>query len=59
MPQKLIFHCAAEINQPKNAVLREIARIGQEAQFASRKASRSQTTIEYKAKYTAAEWGLK
>jgi hypothetical protein len=32
---------------------------GQEAQFASRKASRSQTTIEYKAKYTAAEWGLK
>jgi hypothetical protein len=40
-------------------VLREIARIGQEAQFASRKASRSQTTIEYKAKYTAAEWGLK
>ncbi len=55
----LIFHCAAEINQPKNAVLRKIARISQEAQFASRKASRSQTIIEYKAKYTAAEWGLK
>jgi hypothetical protein len=59
MPQMLFFHCAAEINQPKNDVLREIARIGQEAQFASRKASRSQTTIEYKAKYTAAERGLK
>jgi hypothetical protein len=59
MPQELIFHCAAEINQPLNAVLRKIARIGQESQFASRKASRSQTSIEYKAKYTVAEWGLK
>jgi hypothetical protein len=36
MPEMLIFYCAAEINQPKNAVLREIARTGQEAQFASR-----------------------
>jgi Ribonuclease G/E len=52
MPQMLLFHCVAEINQPKNAVLRKIARIGQEAQFACRKASRSQTTNEYKAKYT-------
>jgi hypothetical protein len=62
VPRRLIFHCAAEINQPRYAAQWEIARIGQEEQFASRKTSRSQLTIEYKAKqeiYTAAEGGLR
>jgi hypothetical protein len=42
----LIFHCAAEINQPRNAAKWEIARIGQEEQFASRISSRSQVINE-------------
>jgi hypothetical protein len=41
------FYCAAEINQPGNAAEWEIARIGQEEQFASRKTSRSKVIDEY------------
>ncbi len=47
----LIFHCAAEINQPRNAAQWEIARIDQEEQFASRKTSRSQEIDDYEAKH--------
>ncbi len=46
----LIFHCAAEINQPRNAAQWEIARIDQDEQFASRKTSRSQVIDAYEAK---------
>jgi hypothetical protein len=50
MLQMLFFHCAAEINQPRNAVLWAIARIVQEEQFASRKSPTSQVSDEYEAK---------
>jgi hypothetical protein len=46
----LIFHCAAEINLPRNAAYWEIARIDQEEQFASRIPSRSQVINENEAK---------
>jgi hypothetical protein len=41
-----IFHCAAEINQPRNAAKWEIARIVHEELFASRISSRSQVFNE-------------
>ncbi len=50
LPRMLIFHCAAEINLPRNAAYWEIARIDQEEQFASRIPSRSQVINENEAK---------
>ncbi len=45
----LIFHYAAEIDQPKFTAEWEIARMDQELQFALRKTSRSEIITWYKA----------